>query len=188
MGCKSIAGSFASSMKEFEKLRVIVFCGMMGALSIVLGTFTSISLGPYLKIGFSAIPNILVDAFFGPSVGMIFGGAMDLIKYFIKPDGAFFPGYTLSAVVAALIYGLMLYRKKLTILRFFLAQFFVKLIVNIGLNTLWANMLYGKAFSAILPARIVSNAIQLPVDTIVYFIILKSLYQVLLPRLRSEQG
>jgi ECF transporter S component (folate family) len=186
MGSVNIVSSFASSIKEFQKLRVVVCCGLMGALSIVLGSVASISIGPYLKVGFSAIPNIIVDAFFGPAVGAIFGGAMDLIKFFIKPDGAFFPGYTLSAIVAAIIYGMMLYKKKLTILRFFFAQLLVKVIVNIGMNTLWANMLYGKAFSAILPARILSNMIQLPIDTIVYFIILKALYQVILPMFRTD--
>ena len=42
MWFKSIIGSFRDSAGEFRKLSVIVFCGMMGALSIVLGTFASI--------------------------------------------------------------------------------------------------------------------------------------------------
>jgi ECF transporter S component (folate family) len=185
MWFKRIIGSFRDSAEEFRKLPVIVFCGMMGALSIVLGTFASISVGPTIKIGFSAIPNIIVDAFFGPAVGGVFGALMNTLKYMIRPDGAFFPGFTVSAAVAAVIYGLILYKKKLTLVRFFFSQFLVKLVVNVGLNTLWLNMLYGKAFSVILPARIVSNLIQLPVDTIVYFILLKAVYQVLLPRVRT---
>ncbi len=187
MWFKSIIGSFRDSAGEFRKLSVIVFCGMMGALSIVLGTFASISVGPTIKIGFSAIPNIIVDAFFGPAVGGVFGALMNTLKYMIHPDGAFFPGFTVSAAVAAVIYGLILYKKKLTIVRFFFSQFLVKLIVNVGLNTLWLNMLYGKAFQVILPARIISNLIQLPVDTIVYFILLKAVYQVLLPHVRARR-
>ena len=42
------------------------------------------------------------------------------------------------------------------------------------MNTLWLDMLYGKGFLAILPHRIVSNLIQLPIDTIVLFAVLSA--------------
>lgn len=182
---KSCAKSFKDSFSEFRNLSTIAICGMLGALSIVLGFVGSISIGPYIKIGISTLPNILVDLFFGPGVGMCFAGAMNLIKFFIKPDGAFFFGFTLSAMVAAVIYGLLLYQRKFTLGRFALSQLLVKLIVNVGMNTLWLTMMYGKLFTAILPARLISNMIQLPVDVAVYFLLIKALYPVLMPRLRS---
>ena len=117
------------SLGEFKRLNVVVFCGMMCALAMVLNMVASISVGPYIRIGFS---------------GGIFGGALDVIKYLIKPEGAFFPGFTISAVLGGMIYGAFLYKKKVTVPRVFAAQLLVKVFVNILLNTLWLNMLYGK--------------------------------------------
>ena len=62
---------------------------MLGAVAIVLGSL-SIELGSTLRIGFSGIPNEIVHMLFGPVVGSVFAGTMDILKYLIKPTGAFF--------------------------------------------------------------------------------------------------
>ena len=71
-------------------------------------------------------------------------------------------------------FGLEIDKKKLQIGRVFAAQLLVKVFVNILLNTLWLNMLYGKAFLAILPGRLVSNAVMLPIDTAIMFFMLQA--------------
>lgn len=169
---------WVNSAKELRKLRVIVLCGIMGALSIVLNYAGSVRIGPFLKIGLGSVPNICVDFMFGPVVGGIFGGVMDFLKYLTNPDGSFFPGFMISASAAAVIYGIFLYQKKLTWWRVLIPEILVKAFINCGLNTLWLNILYGKGFLAILPGRIVSNAIQLPIDTILMFIILEAVDKV----------
>ena len=157
------------SSREFKKVTTITTCAMFGALAIVLGYY-SFKITPNLKIGFSAIPNMLVDYLFGPVVGCLFGGAMDVIKFMLKPDGGFMPGFTFDAMLSGIIYGSILYKKPISIWRVLVAEFIVKLVINCGLNTLWISMLYGKGFMVLLPARIIKNAIMLPIDTaIVYF-------------------
>ena len=162
------------SLGEFKRLNVVVFCGMMCALAMVLNMVASINVGPYIRIGFSGLPNQVVAYLFGPAVGGIFGAALDVIKYLIKPDGAFFPGFTVSAALGGIIYGAFLYKKKVTLARVFASQLLVKVVVNILLNTLWLNMLYGKAFLAILPGRVVSNAVMLPIDTAIMYFMLQA--------------
>ena len=49
---------------RLKNLRVQVFCGLMGALAIVLDQF-SVALNPFVKIGFSGLPNRLIDYLFG---------------------------------------------------------------------------------------------------------------------------
>ncbi len=179
-------GRWSRSLAEFKKLNVVVFCGMMCAVAIVLGSVASISIGQYIRIGFSSIPNLVIDYLFGPAIGAIFGGALDIIKYLIKPTGAFFPGFTISAVIGGLIYGWFFYKKKITVQRIFLAQLIVKVFVNLFLNTLWLNMLYGKGFFAILPGRIVSNAVMLPIDTAITYFILLAVKRTIAPRFAQK--
>jgi len=162
---KKIKQLFSDSLHEFTVTKNLVLCGLMAAIAIVLSMVASISIGPYVKIGFSGIPNRIVEFLFGPVVGCI----LDLLKFMIKPDGPFFFGFTFNVMLAGLIYGCLLYHKPLSIKRIVIAEFLVKLIVNCGLNTLWISMLYGKAFFVLLPMRLLKNVIMLPIDSAIVF-------------------
>ena len=81
---KKILQLYKASLQELSVTRNIVFCGLMAALGIVLGTEATIPIGQYIRIGFSGLPNRMVDFLFGPVVGCLFGGALDVLKYFLK--------------------------------------------------------------------------------------------------------
>ncbi|MDO4648012.1 MAG: folate family ECF transporter S component [Eubacteriales bacterium] len=179
----SVAETLKSSLHELSSTRNLVICGMMAALAVVLGYVASIDLGPYIRIGFSGLPNRLVEFLFGPVVGCFFGGALDILKFLVKPTGTFFPGFTFNAMLAGVIYGFILYKKPVSIPRILAAEFLVKLIVNCGLNTLWISVLYGKGFFVLLPARLLKNAIMLPIDSAIIFLMLT-----LAVRLSKELG
>lgn len=168
---------FKSSLSHFKNVRALTICGLMMALAVVLNYVATIRIGSYIRIGFSFLPNLIVDFLFGPVVGGVFGGLLDIIKYILTPSGSFFPGFTISAILGAVIYGVILYGKTLTWARMIVAQFLVKLIVNIGLNSLWLKIMYGQALLAILPGRILSNAIMLPIDVIIGYVALKLVSQ-----------
>ena len=174
-----------ASLREFRSVRAVAFCGLMCALSVVLGTFATINLGPYLKIGLSGLPNQIVDYLFGPSVGAIFSGALEVLKFALRPDGVYFPGFTLSAVLAGMIYGHVLYRRPLTVVRVAVAHTLVKVLVNLGCNTLWLAILYKKAIWALFPARVMANLIRLPGDVFVTYVLLKTVERAILPLFSS---
>ena len=169
---KKMKELYLSSMRELASPKNLALCGVMGALSMVLGIVASIQIGPYIKIGFSGLPNRIMECLFGPVIGCIFGGTMDILKFIAKPDGPFFFGFTFDAMLAGVLYGSILYKKPVTIPRVFVAELAAKVIVNCGFNTLWISVLYGKGFLAILPMRLLKNAIMLPIDTIITFAML----------------
>ena len=161
---------YSDSFKELKVTHNLVLCGMMAALAVVLNYTTSIFITPNIRIGFSGLPNRIVEYLFGPWVGAIFGAMLDILKYLLKPDGgAFFFGYTFNVMVAGVIYGFVLYKKPIKIQRILIAEFMTKAVVNCGLNTLWIAVLNGSAFMAVLPARVIKNIIMLPIDTAILF-------------------
>ena len=103
---KKLATLFTDSWNEFHQVRTITTAAMFGAISVVLGYFT-IAIGDYIKIGFSTICNQFVYYLFGPVVGGLFGGALDVLKFLIKPTGAFFPGFTLNAMLGGVLLGII---------------------------------------------------------------------------------
>lgn len=169
-----LATLFADSYREFGKIRTITAAAMFGAISVVLGYF-SIEVGSFLKIGFSTIANQFVYYLFGPVVGGVFGGALDILKYLIKPTGAFFPGFTLGAMVGGVIYGSILYKRPISLLRVLAAEFTASVVCNMLLGTLWLSILYGKGFMALLPMRVVKNLIQFPLNALLFYSIGKTL-------------
>ncbi|MBR3366427.1 MAG: folate family ECF transporter S component [Lachnospiraceae bacterium] len=172
---KTRRNTWTASASELRRLKVLTACGMMCALALVLNMTTTFNIGPYIRIGVSGIPSQVVDYLFGPVVGGIFGGVLDIVKYVLRPDGNFFPGFTISGIMGGMIYGTILYRQRPTVLRILAAQAAVKTVVNIGLNSVWLHMLYGQALAALLPARCVSNLVMLPVDTLILYLVLRVL-------------
>ncbi len=81
---------FLTSAKELKTTSTMAVCAMLAALALILNSVASINIGPYVKIGFSGIPNQIADYLFGPITGCLFAGVLDIVKFFIRPDGPFF--------------------------------------------------------------------------------------------------
>ncbi len=165
---------FSDSYHEFRHVSTITTCAMFGAMSVVL-SYYSIRLTPYLKIGFGALPNELVDYLFGPVVGALFGGGMDLVKFMLNPDGGFNPGFTFTAMLAPFIYGLFLYKRPLSLTRMLAAKLVVILVCNILLNTYFLSFVTGNGYLAILPQRAIKNLVQWPVDSLLFYLVARTL-------------
>lgn len=165
---KKLATLFSDSYGEFRHVRTIATLGMFGAISVVLGSMTLV-IGDYIKIGFSSVAQQFVYYLFGPAVGGFFAGAMDILKYFMKPTGAFFPGWTISAMAAGVIYGCFFYKKPLTVWRVLAAELTVSIVCNMLLGTLWLTIMYEKAFIALLPMRVVKNLVMWPVNSALFY-------------------
>lgn len=175
---KKLLALYRESLHSLFVTRNLVLCGLMAALAIILGMVATISIGQYIRIGFSGLPNRMVDYLFGPVVGCLFGGILDILKYILNPSGPFFFGFTLNAMLSGLIYGTILYRRPISWKRIVIAEFLVKLLINCTLNTLWLSMLYNNAFLVLLPPRIIKNIIMLPIDSVILYFSLSCVRQI----------
>ena len=97
----------------------------------------------------------------------------------LKPDGQFFFGFTITAMLGGMIYGCVFYQEKCTILRTIIAKGLVSLFLNCILNTFWLSILYGQPFTASLAIRVTKNVIALPFEVILLYIVLKGMDQVI---------
>lgn len=172
-----LATLYRDSYRELKNVKTLTTAAMFLAIAVVLGYFT-IEAGPYLKIGFGSVANQFVYFMFGPVVGGVYGGVLDLVKYIVKPTGAFFPGFTLNAILAGIIYGTFLYHRPLTFKRTLAVHLAVILICNVFLNTLFLSMMSGKGIMVLLPMRLLKNMIMWPIDTMIFFAIAKKMESV----------
>lgn len=165
-------GLFTSSYKELKNVRCLTLTAMFGAISIILGSMT-VMVGDFLKIGFSFLPNEFIFYLFGPVVGVIYGAAMDILTFIVKPSGTFFFGFTISAMLKGLLFGIILYKKPLSLKRIIFANVLQMIFINLLLDTYWLTVLIGKGFFALLPLRALKAFIMLPVETIILFTVIK---------------
>ena len=177
---------YKDSTREFTRLTSIAGVGMVLAVSIVL-SFFSFYVTETLRIGPAYLATAMLGMLYGPVTGGIAAGLGDILKYLIKPSGPFFPGYTLTALLGGVVYGSFLYKNKVTVLRCVLSKAFINIFLNLGLNTLWSSILYGKAFFAILIPRVYANVALLPLQIVLLYALLKAI-SVLLPRIQRRNG
>lgn len=147
-----------------KNIRIVISLGMFIAMEVILTRFLSIQT-PIVRIGFSFIPIAISSMMFGPVFGGIAAALADIIGMMIFPTGgAFFPGFTLSAFLTGVIYGLFLSKKSKTFLRISMAVIVVSAFINLGLDTIWLLMITGKGILVILPPRIIKTIVMVPIQ------------------------
>ncbi len=157
-------------MKEKMPLAKLVFLGMLVAITLVLQQF---SVGPTtVKVGLAFIGNLLLAYYYGPIWGGIGAGLADLLRSALFGDeGGFFIGFTISAILAVVIYGIFLYQKDFSWWRLAISTWLVTFIVNLILNTYWLHLIYGldlmAAFWQRLPKELITPWVQIIIGGLV---------------------
>lgn len=164
-------------MKSTTNIKKIVYLALLVALQVVLERFLAIN-NQFLKIGFGFIPMTMAGVLFGPFWGALEAAAADIVGTLLFPTGAYFPGFTLTAIVAGLIYGFILHNLdkreyKAATLRAFIASLIVVCLVTVFANTLMISILYNKGFVVLLPSRLIEAAERLILETVLVPLISK---------------
>ena len=152
----------------------LVEISLLIALEIILTRFCSINT-PILRIGFGFLPVAIVGMMYGPLSAAIAYTVGDILGMIIFPSGSFFPGFTLSAFLTGLVYGLVLYKRPKTWVNIVLAVCIVCLGINLCLDTVWLHILMGQGYLALLPTRIMKSVIMIPIQTILIGIVWKNI-------------
>ncbi len=159
-----IHSQFADSLRALSRTRTITTVGLLLAIQMVLASYGVIELTDSMKVSLAHLALAPTAILFGPVAAGLQGGLSDLLGFLLKPTGPYFPGFTLSAALLGVVYGMLLYKTKQTTWQIIAARLLVCFVINIGLNTLFLTMLYGPSRLATLPLRIVKNLMQLPID------------------------
>ncbi|MFR1480750.1 MAG: folate family ECF transporter S component [Hydrogeniiclostridium mannosilyticum] len=120
---------------------------------------------------------------FGPVFAALVAGLGDFMGQLLV--GAYFPGYTVTAFLTGLVYGLFLHRRVVTVWRVACAVGIIAVVLNLFVNTIWIQMTTGKAYLALLPTRIVKSVIMAPFQIVVIRLLagrLQGLEKYLFPR------
>ena len=136
---------------------------LLVAMEVVLARFLGIQT-PIVQIKLSFIPVVMAALLYGPVPAALAAALGDFIGAVLFPSGAYFPGFTLTAALGGLVYGLVLYRKPASLWRSCLAVGIITIVLNLGLNTFWLWMITKDGYLGLLAARFPKYFITVPVQ------------------------
>ncbi|MDR3355919.1 MAG: folate family ECF transporter S component [Spirochaetaceae bacterium] len=173
-----------------SKVKKIVLSGLLLAVLIVLERVIAFET-QFLRFSFAYVPLMLSAIMLGPAWSTGIAVLGDVIGMLMFPKSAFFPGFTLNALLTGLIYGLFLYNTKNDkqfLLRLILGTLTVLIVVHLLLTSLWLSIMYKSAFIALLSARVLIAAILLPIEVGTMFFLKKFLDPLVTKFMAPEEG
>ncbi len=158
--------------------RKMVTSALLIAMAVVLTRLLGINVLT-AKIGFGFVPVIVAAMTFGPAYAAIIYAIADIIGTLLFPAGAFNPFFTLNALLAGAVWGLILYRKAPashwgTIGIAFIAALINNIVFSLAANTLLIHFFYDVRLLSLIPTRLIQVAIMLPLQTIFIAILWKN--------------
>ena len=154
-------------MKKDSPAYRAAMLGVLAALNVIAAEILKFPIIPkVLELNFGFVPLAVAGMLFGPVPAVLVGIVGDIVGAAIFSAGDFYLGYTLTAALTGLFYGLILHPQaegKSRALRILGGQALVSLVCFAGLNTLWAwQMGYGRS-EAYIRARLLVNLVAYPV-------------------------
>lgn len=177
----SFCNYWVEAAREFSDIKKITLAGMFLALSVALQA-VSVPVDPTgaLRIQVTFIVSALSGLVLGPLVSCVRGVGSDIIGFLIFPQGPFFPGYTLSAALGAMIYSLFFWKRRITSSTILAAKLTVNIFVNAMLGSVWSVICYGtKAYSVYFGFALVKNLVLLPIEVLIVTLTFRAMMPVL---------
>ena len=156
---------------------------LLVALQIVLSRLLSINL-TFFKIGFAFVPLMFAGYLYGPAGGVIVATVSDLIGAItINTQGAFFPGFTVTAALVGFVYGICL-KEKVTSFKIVTGIILKEFLCSFVLNTTWLSIMYHTSFMTLAATRIWQVLAMIVIECIFAEILFRRLSVV--KRLKNE--
>ncbi len=159
----------------FGTVRVLAFCAVLTAMSIVCGKYLAIRGGEILRFSFENLPILMAGMLFGPAAGTVTGVAADLIGCFLV-GYAINPLVTLGAAVIGLSGGLVfrLCGRLPYGVRLSLAVATPHLLGSVVIKTFGLSAFYDMPFGVLMLWRLVNYLIVGVLEYLLLYFILKN--------------
>lgn len=153
------------------------------ALEVVLSRILSFQQWN-MRFSFGFIPVVVAGIMFGPIAGGTVATLGDIIGANLFPMGPFFPGYTLTALLVGLTYGILLH-KKVNMGRIIIACLLHQIVYSWLINSYWISM---NSKGATYIGQLTVRSLQMVIMSVVSIIVIRVISKELLPRLKMAMA
>lgn len=162
-----------------KKVQTLVAAAFFVALDIIVARYLGFEI-PFpvfgvIKVDFQLIVAALCGYALGPLWGCLTLVTSDLLGALLNSGSiGFFFGFTISAAVRGLLFGLLLHQKQVSRKRIVFSASLVYLSADLLLNTLWLSILTHAPYFPLLGARVAPKLIWMSVEIGVSFLLIRA--------------
>ncbi len=167
-----------SALKNLKDIKMIAFASLIIALRIAV-KFIKIPVDIGVEVSFDCYINSLGSLVYGPFMGLLVGAVSDTLGCLIHPSGPYFFPFIFVEMLSSFIFGLFLWKKRLSATRVLASKFTVNLVCNIILTSAlmkpYMNIFYGSGYAFVNLTRIIKNLVMFPIEAVLITLILGAL-------------
>lgn len=161
--------------KNLKDIKMIAFASLIIALRIAV-KFIVIPVDIGIEVSFDCYVNSLGSLIYGPLMGLLVGAVSDTLGCLLHPTGPYFFPFIFVEMSSSFIFGLFLWKRKLSAPRVLLSKFTVNFFCNIILTSalmkIYMSLFYNKGYNFVNLARIIKNLVMFPIESMLITIIL----------------
>ena len=167
--------------KRNISVRKLVMVSLFIAMQIVLTRFVAPINLEHVRVSFTFVPMAMCSIMFGPIIGGLAAFLADFLGMMIAPSGSggYFLGFGLTVFISGASYGFFTKKFGVKIVPVTMAVLVSKIIAHLLINTYWLTILMGQGYMALLPTRVVSTIIMIPVEIVIIMAVWKYLGRII---------
>ena len=170
---------------QLKSVKMIVFAALIIALRVVVKS-AKIYVMPGLHLTLDCYVNALGGMVCGPVIGFLSGAVSDTLGciLFPSPEPYFFP-YILVEMLSSFVFGVFLWRRKITVGRVLLSKFAVNFVCNLLVNPAITKLYYammgdsGSTYAFVTAVRIGKNLVLFPLESALIVLFIAALFPLL---------
>lgn len=158
-----LGGMFLNKKCDVKKL---VCMALLVAIDVIFARFFILRFG-VVSVRFAFVAVAFAAVKYGALDSAIVAGISDLLGALLfGTRGAYFPGFTLTAFMMGLVYGVFLHNTQ-SLKRIVLSAVCTQIPFSLLLNTFWISIATGKGFVLFLPGRVIQCIVMIILETFV---------------------
>lgn len=188
LDCGVFTGKYWSeAAKELTSVKSLVFAALIIALRVAVKAF-KIPVAAGVNFTLDCYVNAMGSVVYGPVVGLLVGAASDTLGCILFPSGTYFLPFILVEMWSSFIFGLLLWRRQITVPRVLISKFLINFVGNIAMNSVFMKWMYYAlgddkfyTYNIVNGVRVVKNLVLFPLEAILIVLLLTAV----LPAMRS---
>lgn len=166
-------GYFKKGKPSFTVETMLVLA-LLVAIEVILTRFLSLQQWN-LRFSFGFIPVVIAAILYGPIASALVAGCADFVGAIAFPSGAYFPGFTLTALISGFLYGLFLHKKQ-SLPNIIGAAVVTQLLCGLVMNSYWLSIISSKStFWGLISVRSIQSVVMAIVIISVTYVLSKAI-------------
>ncbi len=172
----------SKNKNNMNSLVMLATLAMLTALEVILSRLVPVVSSQQIKVSFAFVPVAMAAYLYGIKGGALVAGIGDVIGALMFPVGEFFPGFTLTAILEGVCFGIFLGKifdgKTNDFVRSVIPVTITQIFLSLGLNTFWISYMYHSPYLGVLMPRIVQTLVLIAVQSAVIPLFIKAFSKV----------